>query len=82
VFYVYLIRSIPFSDQVYVGFSGDLKKRLKTHNAGGSVHTARYKPWKLHAYFAFEEKNLAIKFEKYLKSHSGRAFANKHFWDK
>jgi putative endonuclease len=47
VFYVYLIRSISFSDQVYVGITEDLKKRLETHNSGGSVHTAKYKPWEL-----------------------------------
>lgn len=44
MFYVYLIRSISFSDQVYVGITKDLKKRLETHNSGGSVHTAKYKP--------------------------------------
>jgi hypothetical protein len=29
--------------------------------------------------FAFTEKEKALAFEKYLKSHSGRAFAKKHF---
>ena len=47
MFYVYLIRSISFPDQVYVGTTENLKKRLEAHNAGGSVHTAKYKPWEL-----------------------------------
>jgi len=31
------------------------------------------------AYFAFETKQLALGFEKYLKSGSGHAFRKKHF---
>lgn len=54
MFYVYLIRSISFSDQVYVGITEDLKKRLETHNSGGSVHTAKYKPWELIVYMGFK----------------------------
>ncbi len=79
--YVYLLKSKNFSNRTYVGYTRDLKKRLSQHNAGDSLHTARYMPWKLHAYFAFKHEHLAIRFEKYLKSHSGRAFASKHFWD-
>jgi len=54
-----------------------LKRRLPEHNAGKSVHTAEFKPWKLAWYCAFPDKMRALEFEKYLKSHSGRAFANK-----
>jgi predicted GIY-YIG superfamily endonuclease len=77
---VYLIQSEAFPDQRYVGFTTDLKKRLETHNAGGSVHTAKFKPWKLVSYHAFSEKRKAQEFECYLKSGSGRAFANRRFW--
>lgn len=78
MYYVYLIRSIKFLDQSYVGFTEDLTKRLKTHNSGGSVHTAKYKPWEIIVYMGFKNKNRAIQFEKYLKSGSGRAFSKKH----
>ena len=81
MYYVYLLKSINHSDQIYIGFTLDLKERLKVHNAGGSTHTAKYKPWLLHAYFAFSTKKQALDFEKYLKSHSGRAFASKPFWE-
>ena len=80
MFYVYLIRSIVFCDQVYVGITEDLKKRLKTHNSGGSVHTAKYKPWELLVYMGFKNEVKARQFEKYLKSGSGRAFAKKRLW--
>lgn len=78
--YVYLIKSELFSDQTYVGYTANIGDRLFDHNSGKSAHTAKYKPWILHAYFAFPNKSKALNFEKYLKSHSGRAFAQKHFW--
>jgi len=78
--YVYLIRSIPLPDQVYVGITHDLKNRLAVHNAGGSLHTSKYKPWELIVYMGFKEEDKARNFEKYLKSGSGHAFAKKRLW--
>lgn len=78
--YVYLIRSEAFPEQRYIGLTTDLKKRMETHNVGGSVHTSKYKPWKLISYHAFAEKRRAQEFEHYLKTGSGHAFANRHFW--
>jgi len=78
--YVYLIRSVSVPDQTYIGLTDDLTLRLKKHNEGGSPHTSKYKPWTLVAYHAFSSRQQAAKFEVYLKSGSGRAFANKHFW--
>jgi predicted GIY-YIG superfamily endonuclease len=44
----------------------------------GSQRTPqKFKPWKLVWYCAFPDKYKALAFEKYLKSHSGRAFAKK-----
>jgi len=80
MYYVYLIQSETCPDQRYVGFTTDLKKRLATHNAGGSVHTAKYKPWKLVCYHAVSDNRKAQEFEYYLKSGAGRAFANRRFW--
>jgi putative endonuclease len=77
MWYVYIIRSANFPDQEYTGASEDPKQRLTDHNAGRSAHTAKYKPWKLVWYCAFPDNYKALAFEKYLKSHSGRAFAKK-----
>jgi hypothetical protein len=52
---------------------------LKKHNAGEVFHTAKYRPWRIKNYFAFAYSEKAYRFEKYLKSGSGRAFARKHF---
>ena len=78
--YVYLIRSINHPEQKYSGVTEDLKKRLAEHNNGQSVHTNKFKPWKLIAYIAFDDRTKAYAFEKYLKQGSGHAFANKHLW--
>jgi putative endonuclease len=80
MFYVYLLRSEANPDERYVGFTTDLKARLATHNCGGSVHTAKFRPWKLVGYHAFAERRRALEFEHYLKTGSGRAFANKRLW--
>ena len=72
MFYVYLIQSEAFPEQRYVGFTSDLKKRIATHNAGGSVHTSKYKPLKLVSYHAFLEEHRAREFEHYLKTGPAR----------
>jgi putative endonuclease len=59
--------------------TGDIEKRLKIHNTGRCKHTLKYKPWQIETAIAFRSKEKAFAFEKYLKSHSGRAFAKKHF---
>ena len=53
---------------------------MRAHNAGQSVHTAKYKPWKLATYLAFDDEEKARQLERYLKSHSGMAFAAKRLW--
>jgi predicted GIY-YIG superfamily endonuclease len=75
-----MLRSIPNPDQIYVGFAEDLKPRLTAHNCGQSPHTSKYKPWELITYLAFKDSSKALSFEKYLKSHSGKAFANNRLW--
>ncbi len=39
-------------------------------------------PWELANYIAFKDKGAAYEFEKYLKSHSGRAFLKKRLLKK
>jgi putative endonuclease len=77
MYYVYLLQSLASPAQSYVGFSADLKTRFRAHNAGSSPHTNKFRPWKLVIYVAFTDKAQALAFERYLKSHSGKAFARK-----
>jgi predicted GIY-YIG superfamily endonuclease len=78
--YVYLIRSLQYPGKRYVGITSGLEKRLEAHNAGQSVHTALFKPWKLVVAVQFENNDRAAEFETYLKSGSGHAFARRHLW--
>jgi predicted GIY-YIG superfamily endonuclease len=80
VFYVYLIGSLSSTEQRYVGVTTDLKRRLQEHNSGKSYHTSKFKPWRLVTYLAFSDRTKAESFERYLKSGSGHAFANKRLW--
>lgn len=82
MFFVYQIQSIQNPAQRYTGLTKNLESRLSAHNEGTSPHTAKHRPWRLMNYFAFSDKSTAKAFEAYLKSGSGRAFANKRLWPK
>jgi putative endonuclease len=56
-----------------------LEVAVEQHNAGEVFHTAKFKPWRVKNYVAFDDQLKAYAFERYLKSGSGRAFAKKHF---
>ncbi|MFN7163201.1 MAG: GIY-YIG nuclease family protein [Hyphomonas sp.] len=77
--YVYMLQSEPEPDRYYVGCTSDLKKRFAAHNGGQSIHTRKHMPWRLTGYVAFTDPEKANKFEAYLKTGSGRAFAKRHF---
>ncbi len=79
MYYVYILKSLNFPEKIYVGYTQNIDCRLEQHNAGKSSYTDKYKPWVVHGYVAFFEENKAIAFEKYLKTGSGKALAQKHF---
>src|SRR5215213_8612883 len=63
----------------YSGLTSEPRRRLDDHNDSRCPHTARYRPWQLHVVIEFADEQRAIRFERYLKSGSGRAFAKRHF---
>jgi putative endonuclease len=64
VYYTYILASESFPDQIYVGSTSDLRKRLtEQHSADKSTHTNKCKPWQLKIYIAFQEKGAAERFE-------------------
>jgi predicted GIY-YIG superfamily endonuclease len=75
--YVYILQSLVDETRHYTGVTDDLDDRLNRHNAGEVSHTRKYKPWRLQTYVVFRDPARAHAFEQYLKSGSGRAFANK-----
>lgn len=79
MFYTYILRSVSHPAQRYIGSTINLRKRLAAHNSGEVSHTAKFRPWKLETYIAFDSEDKARAFELYLKSGSGHAFAARHF---
>ena len=76
--FVYVLRSLSNRDRYYTGVASDVGSRLYAHNAGECIHTTRNRPWELDVVIAFRNESRALEFERYLKSASGGAFAQRH----
>jgi putative endonuclease len=68
--YVYVIESKK-DNGLYIGFTKDLKKRLREHNEGLTKSTKLYIPWSLIFYESYLNENDAARREKYLKTSQG-----------
>lgn len=75
MYYVYILKLK--NGKFYIGYSANLKQRIREHNQEKVSATKKLRPLKLVFYTAFISKIKALKFEKYLKSSSGFAFRNK-----
>ncbi len=71
--YVYVLQS-SFDDGLYIGMSGDLRRRFGEHQGGESRSTKDRRPWTLIYYEAYLEKADAEGRERFLKSGGGRRF--------
>ncbi|OGG38362.1 hypothetical protein A3D55_00335 [Candidatus Jorgensenbacteria bacterium RIFCSPHIGHO2_02_FULL_45_20] len=67
MFYVYFLKNKH--GRIYIGFTSDLKNRLKMHNAGYCAFTKQYRPWKIVYYEAFTSEKDARKREITLKNY-------------
>ena len=70
-FYNYVIQSMK-NNNLYVGYTSDLKERLEKHNKGLVKSTKLYMPWKLIYYEACLDKDDAKRREHYLKTSQGQ----------
>jgi putative endonuclease len=75
--FVYILKS-PESNRYYTGVTSDLFSRIADHNEGRCRHTATGRPWLVDVVIEFTDENRAVRFEHYLKSGSGCAFAKRH----
>lgn len=69
-FYVYVLESLK-NRELYIGYSTDLRERVKEHNQGLSFSTKPYRPWQLIYYEACRNEQDAKRREKYLKTNQG-----------
>jgi putative endonuclease len=71
MFYVYVLLSLK-DEKFYIGFTGDLRRRLKEHNAGKNISTKSRRPLKLTYYEAHLSKADAERRERYFKTTKGK----------
>lgn len=79
--FVYIIRSVNHPQKRYIGVTSDVAARVSAHNAGQNRSTASWKPWETDVTLGFRTERMAQRFEQYLKSGAGHAFASRHFTD-
>ncbi len=70
MFYTYVLKSKKF-DELYIGYTDNLKRRLIEHNQGLNFSTKRYKPWAVIYYEACVFESDAKRRERYLKTTQG-----------
>lgn len=71
MFYVYCLQS-KINQELYFGYTNDLKRRLKEHNQKLNFSTKRYAPWEVIYYEACINEKDVKRREKYLKTSQGR----------
>jgi len=66
-YYVYMLISKSDKPVSYIGYTSNLKKRIKLHNSGKGAKFTRGRKWKLIYKEKFRSKNKAISREYYIK---------------
>lgn len=78
MWYVYFLRLA--NGDVYVGSTNDLRRRVRSHEAGQVMSTRASLPCSLVSYIAVRDEQTARSLERDFKSGSGKAFAKKRLW--
>jgi predicted GIY-YIG superfamily endonuclease len=76
--FVYILRNSETPPRYYTGVTSHVGRRCAEHNAGTCTHTAKHRPWSIDVVIEFADERRAVAFERYLKSGSGVAFAQRH----
>jgi putative endonuclease len=76
--FVYIMKNDCIPPRYYTGLTSDVGARLASHNAGHCAHSSKHRPWHLDVVIKFADETRAVRFEHYLKSRSGCAFARRH----
>ena len=77
MFYIYCLQSEKIKEELYFGYTNNLKRRLVEHNKGQTQSNKRYLPWKLIYYEVCLSEVDAKRREKYLKTSIGRRMFKK-----
>ena len=72
-YFAYILHSAGYN-RFYKGQCEDLTERLKQHNNGHTQSTKPFIPWELVYFEEFENREDAVKRERYFKTAAGRRF--------
>ena len=83
-YFVYLIGNYEKSKiTTYVGYTNNLKKRIRLHNSGRGAKFTRGRTWKILYHEKFDRKNEAISREYYIKKNRKlRNLIKNYFYEK
>ena len=72
MYYVYIFQSQK-DKKLYIGFTSNLKKRIRKHWAGEVISTKTRRPLRLIFYESFLAEQDALRRERYFKTQKGKA---------
>ena len=72
MYYTYILLSLK-DWKFYIGYSSDLKQRIKDHFCGKNKSTSPRRPFKLIYYEAHLSKKDAMRRERYFKTDKGKS---------
>jgi len=79
MWHVYILLSQKYP-KTYVGITQDVNKRLLEHNSGSNQYSKKYMPWRILYTEICKSKSIALRREKYFKSHAGRKYMKKQLF--
>ena len=75
---MYVLKSLKNND-MYIGSTADVKKRLVLHNCGKVKSTRAYCPWELIEIRHVTTRSEAMKLEKFFKNHQQKEILKKKY---
>ena len=70
MYFVYILKS-KIANKFYIGYTGDLNKRIIYHNNGKNISTKNHLPWEVVYSESFQTKKEAWLREHQIKSYKG-----------
>ena len=77
-FYTYVLLSFR-NDDIYIGSTENIEKRVHLHNNGKVKSTKGYRPWKLLECHKFNTRSEAVNHERFLKTHQQKEILKKKY---
>ena len=77
-YYTYVLKSFKNQD-IYIGSTDNITKRVKLHNQGKVKSTKAYRPWILLEYREFNSRSEAVNCERFLKTGQQKEILKKRY---